>query len=455
MSNCTSNINLDKKLEYKGYWYLPSNPTVKVAGILTYFPNEKIRLELFGSFKESLSYVLENSEEPIIHGITSDAKDITLIRCFQGANLNISAEFPLIHYTCQCLLIGKHLQSPDDKCFNKAHVRIPELSCWCPPHCVKESLLSNNSDLSFSCLSINANLATDSAENLISEVGIDHNTNIRIKQSVNCAHTNFNQKLVIEQYTYIEICKNNVVSLKNILNDICRYEEFLSLATLNIVKCSEITLYDDCTYDEYNGHRLCTPIYVICPIQERQFLDNNEKSHEYLFTYTTIQELYPRIIQHWYNATDELAPIRKHLIDSLERKRIYSSIDFLIIVQAIEGYWKRFKDESYVKTHKDSSEKKTQNTSLKMLLTELKREFDDVKIIHQIEIDFDAVVHSRHYYSHFMPAHEKPKKLEGWALIEIARKLQLLLVCCVLSFVGFENSQIDSIFRNSNSKLLH
>ena len=36
--------------EYKGYWWLPSNPKIKIAGILKYIPSESIILELIGSF---------------------------------------------------------------------------------------------------------------------------------------------------------------------------------------------------------------------------------------------------------------------------------------------------------------------------------------------------------------------------------------------------------------------
>ena len=39
-------INLDEKLECKGYWWLPNNPNETVAGVLTYIPDEKILLEL-------------------------------------------------------------------------------------------------------------------------------------------------------------------------------------------------------------------------------------------------------------------------------------------------------------------------------------------------------------------------------------------------------------------------
>ena len=78
----SKSINLDLKLEYKGYWYLPSFPQNKVAGILTYYPNEKIVLELIRSFDDSLPVLFENKEEFLIYGTTSDAKEITLLQCF-------------------------------------------------------------------------------------------------------------------------------------------------------------------------------------------------------------------------------------------------------------------------------------------------------------------------------------------------------------------------------------
>lgn len=45
-----SKITLDDKIEYRGFWYLPSDPENSVAGTVTYYPNERIVLELIGSF---------------------------------------------------------------------------------------------------------------------------------------------------------------------------------------------------------------------------------------------------------------------------------------------------------------------------------------------------------------------------------------------------------------------
>ena len=94
------------------------------------------------------------------------------------------------------------------------------------------------------------------------------------------------------------------------------------------------------------------------------------------------------------------------------------------------------------------------NTSLSKILNELLAEFSDIEILNECKIDIEAVVDSRHYYSHFLGLTEKPKKLDGVLLFKQARKLRILLICCVLSFVGFEHSKIDVIFKRSNNKLV-
>ena len=38
-------INLDEKLECKGYWWLPNNPNETVAGVLTYIPDALLSKE--------------------------------------------------------------------------------------------------------------------------------------------------------------------------------------------------------------------------------------------------------------------------------------------------------------------------------------------------------------------------------------------------------------------------
>ena len=443
-------IDLDQRLEYKGYWYLPSAPENRVAGVLTYYPNEKIVLELMGCFGEySLAIFHATDQEDVICGRTSDGKDITLINNIRWLKINSGADFPLVRYTCNFMVIGKHVKGLDEKRSYWATARIPELTYWCQPEAITTTMFfdkNNNSKMA------NISFSTEfrSRKDIINSVKIDDNTAIKIMKGV---HYNGNHMAPeIGQFSYLEIRKKEKASIKEILTDIFMFEQFLSLATLSIVKCSRLTLFDRNTYQRIEHIRLYRPIHIIHAFSERENLEKvEEKRFRYLFDYNSIKDLYPEIIKKWYNEPSELAPIRYHLISSLEKKRYYSSVDFLIIVQALEGFCRRFRSKKYRKEH---GLPERDYTDLYAMMGSLIGEFDDVELIKKCEIDIDAVVDSRNYYSHFMPMSKKSKVVDGIELYDLTIRLRILLVCCVLSLFGFSIERIDEILKKSDSKVL-
>lgn len=443
-------VSLDQKLEYKGYWYLPSSPDNKVAGILTYYPNEKITLELIGGFDDSLGSLFSNEGEMVIHGKTSDAKEITLLQCSQCSSVNFSADFPIVRYNCHFLIIGKYVNSLDEKAQYWVRFRIPELTYWCHPRALRyfEKCSKDNKAAQ---KGIVFNSVCDDNENVISEVEINDNTSIIIKRGVNFDGTNELLNPQFEQYTYVNIIKKEETSIKELLSDICAYESFISLASFSVVKSTDIIFFDKDVFQQCDSRKYYKDIHLIHQYNKLNNGNRQNKNIDFLFQYSTIEDVYPEIIKKWYNAPIDLFPIRSHLIDSLEKKSVYRSVDFLMIVQAIEGFWWRFRDDDY-KTKNGLSKKL--NTSLSKILNELLAEFSDIEILNECKIDIEAVVDSRHYYSHFLGLTEKPKKLDGVLLFKQARKLRILLICCVLSFVGFEHSKIDVIFKRSNNKLV-
>lgn len=445
-------INLDEKIEYKGYWYLPSNPDNSVAGIVTYYPNEKIVLELIGSFDNSISDLFKDSTEKIvIYGKTSDAKDVTLLHCHRYSSLNFSAGFPIVNFSCDFMIIGRHITGLEEKSHYWAAIRIPELTHWCHPEAIEMTLWNTNGEDEFSRISFSCNTKFRDEQNVIKEVQLNENTSIKLLKGVKFDESKQRLNPHMEQYTYIEIHKKDTSSIKEFLSDIFMFEQFLSFATLSIVKCSTITIYDGDIYQEDKKRKYHNAIHVIHPFYERQKTENKSVStFDFLFDYATIKDVYPEILKKWYNEPIELAPIRGHLIGSLERKKIYSSVDFLIVIQAIEGFYRRFRNAKYRKEHGRPGKA---STKLHPILTELLSEFSDINLLSRNAIDIDAVVDSRIYFSHFMPKTDKLKAIDGWNLLEEARKLRILLLCCVLSLLGFNHRQINDILNNSDSKL--
>lgn len=435
------------KIEYKGYWWLPSNPDATVAGILTYTPHEKITLELIGSFdseKAPIETLLDKDTESIIHGFTSDSKEITLVNCYPSGSINLSCSFPIVRYSCQFIIIGKHLQSLKQKCFYKALITIPELTHWRPPESLNTSIqFTKENRIKLTTISFGTE------GKIVNSTQIDNNTQLIIKEGVNYYGDHFSPK--IEQQTYLEILKENDASIEDFYSNISMYEQFLSLATLQTAKCSKILLYDKTIFQELDrGEKYYHSIEIIY-IQRFNNESLESKKHNFLFDYNSIASQYTQVIRKWYADKDDIAPIRTHLIDSIKNKRFFSSVDFLIVIQAIEGFWWRFRDDNYRENNQIPAKKKTE---LKTIINELIKEFDSIHKIKTLDLDIKSVVDSRHYYSHFMNKTDKPHTLDGLELYNLTFKIRKILICCVLYFIGFDYSQINQILNGSNNSLL-
>lgn len=443
-------FNLDERITFKGYWYLPSDPENKRAGILTYDPNNNIVLELFGGFDCSLEALFSNNQKEVdvIFGETSDGKVITLLHSSRFANIKFNATFPLVSYSSNYLIIGKHIKGLDEKCNYWACARIPELSHWCPPSALTISLPSQETTR----YTISFDTQYQNEMNEIYRVQIDDNTSVALAHDVDFNSSDVHLAPKIEQYTYLKITKEKETSIKELLCDIISYEQFLSLATLSVVKSSGIIVFDNELYWTCENNKYYHPISIIHLAGNLNTKAQTDiRSSGFLFDYQTIKDHYADLLRKWYSEPEIIAPIRSHLIVSLERKKVYSSVDFLIIIQAIEGFWWRFRDSDY----KDrNSIPKKQKTILNTILKQLLLEFKDIEQIRKLQLNIEAVVDTRHYYSHFVSKTNKPKALFGWPLMFQAKRLRLLLLCCVLSFLGLQHSAINTILEECHSALL-
>lgn len=443
---------MNDKIEYKGYWFLPGKPDDKVAGVLTYIPKEKIELELIGGFSNSLEEIISDFKETeIIHGFTSDAKKITLVICFPSISKNSSSSFPITKYDCEYLIVDKHLNRFDDLSFNKATILFPQLTYWCYPDAINQEIHKRVED-GINSINISFEHYYNSDENTISKSQIDENTTLLIKECVDHSSSNFLLTPKIEQYTSLEIHKKEDSSIEDFLSNIYLFEQFLSMATLEVVECSKIVLRDRNIFQEIKGYKYYKNIELRYIQRSSQEKYSQTKRHNYLFLYDTIKNQYDDIIKKWFAENDEIAPIRAHLIESIKPIRIFSSIDFLIVIQALEGFCTRFRKKELSKRSKDKPEKEF--GTLGNMICLLKSEFSPISKINKDSIDPKEVVDSRHYYSHFMEKTKKKNTLDGVELYELTHKLRKLLICCLLHFIGFDYYQINEIFEKCYNKLL-
>ena len=403
--------------EFKGLWWIPTNSEKKIAGELRYSRTEDTTLELIGEFQEGdwLHDINDQRRYDIIYGISSDGKDVTIIASVPiDATLNSSCSFPLVKYIAPMIVHGKHLLTPDEKFLSRITVSYDELSIWYRPDLIKHVVFSRK-----------VIFAERNTERYELRFEIDSNTTFILSPKVDVKLDATSHKFI--QYTNLLIEFKQPVDLQKAIRLIDGFNQFLSFATFSSVQCKEICF-------DYNGRADNHIYYHFSKEEYKPFLEH----FRYLFTYDTIKEKYPTIIKKWYE-DDNIIPIRTHLIQSLNRDGKFSSADFLVVIQAIDGYYKRFKKAG---------------TDLYKILVNLVNEFSDVNCLELVPDDFWKIVNSRDYYSHLLPVRKKEHILSWHELHELDFQLRKLLICCLLQFIGFDNNEINTICSRSYNEAL-
>ncbi|MDL2320112.1 hypothetical protein LJC45_03155 [Alistipes sp. OttesenSCG-928-B03] len=431
-----------EKYEYKGFWFLPNKESEKVAGILKY-ESGQISLELIGSllgYKNPVDSLLEkhndNAYQEIIHGYSSNGKKITLLNCrYTHGSHNFSCDFPIESYTSQYIIIGLLLDSKESKEFDEIKVENSLMSYFVHPKLLRTSLGDN-------CLSIKTELRK---MHCFEDYDIGGDYKLKFYKGVNYKGDNF--KPVIEQLSFFGISHDLEKSDFLALAEKARlFNQFLSIATLN-----------DTTYPQYelrikndNGEDAWYSLFIR---NNSNKIETKIEHHELLIKHDNIKSQFARIIKKWYQIKDNLAPIKSHLLDSISKKSTFDSGDFLIIVQALEGYHTRFLEKEHRKEKKINANTKI---SLNNRLTYIVENFETVTKIKSLyeNVNMEEIVATRDYYSHLFQKEKKKHLIKDVnTLYQYTRKLRLLLICCVLELIGFDKNTINSILQNNHSNI--
>ena len=419
---------------YKGYWWLPSEPEGQIAGTLTIDFKGNVKLELYGCFGPADDYVIfDRKDDPAIYGrcYTPDSKmtDVSLIGCSSALTLNFSYNtFPLTRYTCRYALIGIHCQKMEDALFFKAHVDFKELAFWCPPKNVTFTMRDDS-------FSVRIETKVDEKAPLAS-VELEGGVRIQLKEGT--TYKPDYPKLYIDQSTYLEVLKDDMNALLA-LSTSRMFERYLSVATLSPVEHGKILLYSKEKCQELEGGKV---IYYPIELVTYLYLDDVQDSYkkcDFLFQFTDVAQELGLMLDKLY--TDKsIAQIWSNLVDSLEKKRVFTSNDFLVVIQAIDGFAIRYR----------------KGKKLLPELQALREEFKDIKKLKLTDEDLEAANGSRNYYSHILKLEKKEDKhaLEGRDLFDLAKKLRVLLICCVLNFMGMDNGKINQLLNKCNNSLM-
>lgn len=426
MNRNNNNGLLNEHQELKGVFYRPDFPNIKVAGVLTYNPNGKIELEIIGSSLSDTEQFYHARRYEIIHGIikTEDGvKKISLLNCYDGgAQYNIiqGEQFIWEKYTCQFILIGKHIESLNSPVFKKIKFTFPYFTEWYQPSEIQKIPSDNTDEIRF----IGWDSGTPMNPCPIKDyLTLNFNTQFR-----NCGSSRYKKTLL--KQTYIEIESEQSMGFLYLFAEALWFKDFFSFATMHPTVFSSICLLSDEDYEERNGIRIPNDIEFLYIAEEMFNLDFTLQKTDFLFVWKEIQNDFLGIINKWYVQKEDIEPILQPLIQSVIPSVYFRPSDFLTIIQAVEGYYNRFINDG---------------ESLTSIIDSLYCSFSTISIVANNRAETKKVVDSRHHYSHILPKGKKKDALKDWDLYELTDRLRPLLLCCILSLIGFEKGNINTV----------
>ena len=411
--------------KYKGLWWLPDDEGNQISGTLI-IERDRIMLETIGALGPESPMDHFAGDEVVRHdviwGISSESKKISIFNSYEAMTFNTSCPFSTAKYTAQVVAVGKHIRSLDESGNYDVKVYIDELPYWFNPNCLhfdgNEKLFRWSADLN------NAHHVS---------VQIEEGCNLELQGEVQVRHAKTGMRVEVEQLSTLNFVFTKHVSMQDAKRKVFAFEQFLSFATLTPVQYSRFLLVDK---DKKPDPTKNWTIEIFD--KKENGSGSPERFWEYLFVYETIKDSFSSIIRKWYSEK-ELLPIRAHLIDSVGHRGTFCSNDFLIVAQAVEGYYCRYKKDGF---------------GIKDILNNLRDEFSDISILELSDEDIDSIRDSRHYFSHLLPPGKKEHVVDGHQLYDLNHKLRKLLLCCLLSFIGFSNEEINKIFSKSHNSYL-
>jgi hypothetical protein len=143
----------------------------------------------------------------------------------------------------------------------------------------------------------------------------------------------------------------------------------------------------------------------------------------------------------WHENYSQINPICSYLIRSIKYNTAFDAPDFLIVAQALDGYFKRFVN------HREGKDIKQYQHQIKMLLDA----FKDVDVVRRCKLDPSILTQTRHKYSHLIPDDDKKitMAVDGEELYWLTQKCIVLLTCCILDMLGLTTDEINLCCNNS------
>ena len=399
---------------FHGVWWVPEeHPFLekRFSGTLTYYGDKNSILDLIHEPKSGATQI--NHSYEVIWGEDAGGSIYTLF----GATSVRNMSFTTFEFVIRFILIGKHVRSLDEACFDTCMVKFPYLNHW-----ALDNRINGGASHSQTIISLDLGVRAP-----FLSVEIDDGLRVMLWGQLTDSINRYSIRA--DQVTNLNIDTLRNASLNTFLKTISEFSQFLSIALFAEQHPSEITFAN-------KGVRFNYPLLFKKNPSSEPFVKS-------LIKYDELQLRVGDILHKWHINYDRSYLISHYLIRALsERKDVFDVPDFLTIAQAIDGYYKRFVN------HKDGKD----THQYKQQLDKLLKKFKGVDVLQQCNINSEVLTQTRDKYSHLIPDEDKKIKdavEDGEPLYWLTQKCIVLLTCCILDMLGLTTDEINRCCNDS------
>ncbi|MGG0644739.1 HEPN domain-containing protein [Sporosarcina gallistercoris] len=444
-----------KKLDSEniGIWYLPSNPNERLTATLTIDDDNTCKLKMAHNFG-GLSAMGVN-ELPIIHGVLSNGREVTLVNSLKTNEQWGFPGFPVSIWSCNLAIIGGLYREDSDILLSEIKATYEHLNLWLNKKPFKIDTSTTTKDSLISSVEINMNYKMPDV------IKIDNsNFNIEFTFKVDSSGDQYS-KFEINQTELVRFLFKENVHYKEAINTVSNFSDFLTLCIGEPIACKEFFAKD------IHGND------ITLLFNSNKVNSNKIKEHEIIIKFSYIEDSFETCIQTWNTKKELLEPIIHYFVDAHE-KGFYVPTSFLKVVQAVEAFSRRMRnnkiwsDEEFEATKErltlqiqDDEDKKLIAGILSnepRLRQRLKEIFSEVNDIFGISSDkrksfINKIVNTRNYYTHF-DERLKDQIFDAIPMYYITKYMKLVLRVLILRELGIDNDLIKQRM-SGNQELLH
>lgn len=332
-------------------------------------------------------------------------------------------DFRKIVFTVRYFMVsgsGMPAESLNDKSYDICVVDYPFLRNW-----AYKNILNRNWD---GALQINR-------ENGLSfEVEIAHGIKLKLISDIEwCGRKDIDSiyEYKVEQKTSVLFRTDDMKSPQDFLSLISEFSRFFSIATFFKQSPSAISFKRSSSKYPWLSDEFYFPI--------------KESAHPFgsVISFDEIVAKKPDVLRKWHDSYEQMSPISKYLENAVtDNNDEFDTPDFLIVAQALDGYFKRF-----VNGQDGKNTQQYEHQIIKLL-----KHFEGVLLLQECQLDAAIMAQSRHKYSHLLPDNDSKRverAVKGTELYYLTQKGIVLLTCCILDNLGLTIADINSCFRNS------